>query len=231
MGFYASYAQGYVPPQVTELFNNVKVPFLMPQIFHNYEIGGWWHLYQNSVAIDWSLYRMLGTHEIISVRNADGSSENKNAGKTAHTGLELGLNYQPDHQLQIRLGGTAARHTFKTETQNGVLLDGKQMQAAPGFIANGSLTYRPDFAKGLYIQPEYQRVGSYFMDDANTAKYKGYNLLNLRAGYQWHKAEIWANALNVLNRYYATVATKSSYGYSYNLGMPFTLAIGLAFHF
>ena len=231
LGFYASYAEGYVPPQVTELFNNVKVPFLKPQIFHNYEIGGWLHLYKNTWGLDWSLYHMLGTNEIISYRNSDGSSENKNAGKTAHSGLELGLNYQPDHQFQVRFSSTLSRHKFQTETQNGIQLDGNQMQAAPRFLANASITYRPDFVKGLYFQPEYQRVGSYYMDDANTTKYNGFNLVNLRTGFQWHKAEIWVNAVNLLDNYYATVATKSSYGYSYNLGMPFTLTVGLAFHF
>lgn len=230
-GFYASYGQGYVPPQVTELFNNVKVPFLKPQVFRNYEVGGWLHLLKSTLGIDWSLYRMNGTGEIISVRNTDGSSENKNAGKTTHTGLELGLNYHPDHQWQIRLGGTIARHKFQKETQSGVTLDGNQMQAAPSFIGNGMLTYQPDFLKGFHASLEYQQVGSYYMDDANTTKYKGFEVLNFRAGYQYHKVEIWANALNLLNSYYADVATKSAYGYSYNLGNPFTLVVGLAFHF
>jgi len=231
IGFYASYGQGYVPPQVTELFNNVKVPFLKPQVFRNYEVGGWVHLLKSTLGIDWSLYRMKGTGEIITVRNSDGSSENKNAGKTTHTGIELGLNYHPDHQWQIRIGGTVARHKYQQETQSGVRLDGNQMQAAPGWIGNGTATYRPDFIKGLYASLEYQKVGSYYMDDANTTRYKGFGVMNFRTGYQYNKVEIWANALNLLNTYYADVATKSAYGYSYNLGNPFTLVVGLAFHF
>lgn len=230
-GFYASYTEGFVPPQVTELFNNVKVPFLDPQVFHNYEVGGWLHLLANKMRIDWSLYHMKGDGEIISVRNSDGSSENKNAGQTSHSGLELGLEYKPAHQWDIHLGGTVARHKFSQETQGGVILDGNQMQAAPGWIGNGSVTYQPDFIKGFHIGLEYQQVGSYYMDDANTTRYKGFEILNLRTGYRWNKAEVWVHALNLLDRYYANVATKSSYGYSYNLGNPFTLAVGIEYNF
>lgn len=230
-GFYLSYAEGFVPPQVTELFNNVKVPFLEPQVFHNYEVGGWLHLLSNTLQVDWSLYRMNGTGEIISVRNPDGSSENKNAGKTAHTGLELGLNYHPGHQWDLRLGGTVASHKFRRETQSGIVLDGNRMQAAPGWLGNAAIHYRPDFLKGFHIGLEYQQVGSYYMDDANTSQYKGFDVLNLRTGYQWKKAELWVSALNLLNQYYADVATKSSYGYSYNLGNPFTLSVGLQYNF
>lgn len=230
-GFYASYAQGFVPPQVTELFNNVKVPFLKPQVFENEELGGWLHLLSGKMQVDWSLYRMTGKGEIISVRNTDGSSENKNAGRTRHTGLEMGLHYQPGKQWDIRLGGTVARHEFQEETQGGFVLDGNRMQAAPGWLANGAVYYQPAFLQGFHIGLAYQQVGSYYMDDANTTRYKGFEVLNLRTGYRWGKAEIWVHALNLLDQYYADIATKSAYGYSYNLGNPFTLSIGLEYHF
>lgn len=230
-GFYASYAEGFVPPQVTELFNNVKVPFLDPQVFHNYEVGGWWHLLKNKMNLDWSLYRMNGTGEIISVRNNDGSSENKNAGKTSHTGLELGISYKPGRQWNLRLGGTLASHKFRKETEGGLVLDGNHMQAAPGWLGNGIISYTPDFINGFHISLEYQQIGSYYMDDANTTRYKGFQIINLRTGYQFGKAEIWIHALNLLDQYYADVATRSTYGYSYNLGNPLTLAIGLEYNF
>lgn len=230
-GLYTSFSEGYVPPQVTELFNNIKVPFLKPQVFYNYEVGGWWRLINHRLNIDWSLYQMDGKGEIISVRNPDGSSENKNAGKTRHRGVELGVNYQPAPQFQIRVGGTAALHQFKNETQNGLTLDGNRMQAAPSVVANGMFTYRPGYVPGLSVALEYQRVGSYYMDDANTAKYNGFTVLNLRTAYQWKQFEIWAQGLNLLDTYYATMATKSAYGYSYHVGNPFTLAVGLAYQF
>ena len=40
-GWYANYSQGFVPPQVTEMYTGVKVPNIHPSVFYNYEVGGW----------------------------------------------------------------------------------------------------------------------------------------------------------------------------------------------
>ncbi|HXO74740.1 MAG TPA: hypothetical protein VN824_05905, partial [Puia sp.] len=78
---------------------------------------------------------------------------------------------------------------------------------------------------------EWQHLGKYWMDDANTKQYSGFDVVNFRAGYQWRQFEIWANALNAFNKYYAALASKSTYGYSYNLGDPAEVTIGLSWHF
>ncbi|AYD47852.1 TonB-dependent receptor [Arachidicoccus soli] len=231
IGFYGNYAQGFVPPQVTDLFNNVKVPFLKPQVFDNYEIGGWISFVRNILYVDWSLYRLDGTNEIISVRNDDGSFENANAGKTRHTGIEYGLHFTPNQQWELRVSGTDAQHKFIQDIEKGVDYSGNEMSTAPHFLFNTEAVYHPAFIKGFRIGVEWQKMGSYFMDDANTTKYKGFNVFNLRAGYQMENVELWVNALNVLNKYYSDIATKSSYGYSYNLGNPFTIAFGVSYHF
>lgn len=231
IGFYGNYAQGFVPPQVTDLFNNVKVPFLKPQVFDNYEIGGWISFVQNILYADWSLYRLNGTNEIISIRNDDGSSVNANAGKTRHTGIEYGLHFKPNQQWELRISGTNANHKFIRDMENGADYSGNDMSAAPHFLLNAEAVYHPPFIKGCRIGVEWQKMGNYFMDDANTTKYRGFSVFNLRTGYEIKKLEIWANALNVFNTYYSNLATKSNYGYSYNLGSPFTIAVGIRYHF
>lgn len=50
---------------------------------------------------------------------------------------------------------------------------------------------------------------------------------NVRTGYVFGHWEAWVNTLNVLNRYYSVLATRSTYGYSYNLGAPRELTIGI----
>lgn len=231
IGFYSNYAQGYVPPQVTELFNNVKVPFLEPQVFDSYEIGGWVSLANHRLYLDWSLYNMEGKGEIISVRNDDGSFENKNAGKTRHTGLEYGLHYQPVSSWAFTLSGTWAKHSFLKESQKGQNLDGNLMSNAPHFLNNASLTFKPSSLPGLRASLECQSLSSYYMDDANTTKYEGFTVFNIRTGYNWQHLGVWVNALNILDRYYADIATKSAYGYSYNLANPFTISIGVQYQF
>lgn len=231
VGFYANYSQGYVPPQISELFNSVKVPYLQPQLFNSYEIGGWLSLIQNKLYAEWSVYLMNGTNEIISVRMDDGTTQNQNAGRTRHKGIEYGITYKPTSEWMIRLSATNARHTFVENVEKTGDYSGNVMSNAPAFIANAEVTYKPHYIKGFRIGAEWQHLDKYWMDNANTTQYNGFDVINLRAGYRYKRAEIWVNAMNVLNKYYAVIATKSAYGYSYNLGDPREWNVGVAYHF
>lgn len=231
IGVYANYSQGYVPPQVSELFNSVKVPYLQPQTFVNYEAGGWLSLLQHKLYADWSVYLMNGSNEIISVRQDDGTSQNQNAGKTKHRGVEYGITYRPDRQWMIRLSGTNARHTFTRYAEKGVDVSNNEMSGAPRFIANAEVMYKPAFFKGFRIGLEWQHLGKYWLDNVNTQRYNGFDVLNARSGYNIGRFEVWVNALNVLNKYYATFASRSAYGYSYNLGDPQEWNAGVACRF
>ena len=231
IGCYANYSQGYVPPQVTDLYNGVKVPYLRPQTFFNYEAGGWLALLRNKLYMDWSVYRMDGTNQIISVRQPDGTFVNQNAGKTRHVGVEYGVTVRPSEEWTLRVSGSNSDHWFIAQQENGQDYSGRQMAAAPHFIANAELTWRPVFLKGFRIGAEWQRLGKYWMDDANTKRYTGFGIVNFRTGYAYRGWEVWVNALNTFNKYYAALATKSTYGYSYNLGDPAEVTLGLAWHF
>jgi len=231
IGFYANYSQGYVPPQVTELFNSVKVPYLLPQTFFNYEVGGWLSLLQAKLYADWSLYLLKGTNEIISVRQDDGSYQNQNAGKTNHQGVEYGITYKPSPQWMLRLSATNAKHSFLQDVEKGIDYSGNEMAGGPHFIANAEAMYKPRFIKGLRLGAEWQHQGRYWMDNANTASYPGFDVFNIRAGYQVKQFEVWVNALNAFDRYYAAIASKSTYGYTYNLGDPREITAGVSIHF
>jgi outer membrane receptor protein involved in Fe transport len=231
MGVYANYSQGYVPPQVTDLYDGVKVPYLNPQTFFNYEAGGWLSLWKNKLYADWSVYLLDGTNQIISVRQNDGTFIDQNAGKTRHRGIEYGLSWKPSAEWTLRINASHSDHVFVVQYENNQDYSGNQMAAAPHFIANSELTWRPSFLKGFRIGAEWQHLGKYWMDDANTRQYKGFDIVNIRTGYQLHQWELWINALNALNKYYASLATRSTYGYSYNLGNPAEITIGLSYRF
>lgn len=237
IGFYVNYSQGYVPPQLTELYSSVKVaPYLLPQSFTNYEVGGWASLLNNNIYVDWSLYRLIGTNEIISVKQPDNTSVNENAGSTKHIGIEYGITYKPVKDLSIRISATNAKHTFIDNIVKGVNYNGKEMSGAPRFTGNAEVIYKPSYVKGLRVSAELQHQGNYFMDDLDLYKYKGFDVLNVRAGYQVKGFEIWVNALNATNLYYSVFSTKNatasgSAAYSYSLGEPREITVGLAYHF
>ena len=228
-GIYANYSEGFVPPQVSELYTGVKVPNINPSIFYNYEVGGWAELIKNKLSVDLSAYNLKGTNEIVSVKLDDGSFLNQNAGKTSHKGIELGLMAMPVKDISLRFGGAYSEHRFVEFVEKGTRYNGNQMHNAPNWMYNTELWYKPSFIKGLRVGAELQHIGSYYVDPLNTAKYKGYNVLNLRAGYQFKGLEIWLNVMNATDNYYSYITSKSSFGYSYQLADPRNFNIGFSY--
>jgi outer membrane receptor protein involved in Fe transport len=105
------------------------------------------------------------------------------------------------------------------------------MHGAPELTYNTEVWFKPRFAKGLRIGAEVQHVGEYFADPKNISKYEGYTTLNLRVGYEFKAMELWINALNVTDNYYANFVNKSAFGYSYNLADPRSINVGFSYDF
>ncbi len=229
-GLYINYSQGFVPPQVGELYRGVKVPNLNPATYSNYEIGGWAGFGNKKGRIDISLYRMDGSNEVISVKNDDGSRENKNAGETKHQGIEYNIQYEVIKGLRVRLGGSNASHTFIDYVEKGKNYTDKEMPGAPKWLANAQATYKPQKKlKDFRISLEWQHVNKYYMDAMNKKEYKGYDAFNLRMGYKYKSFELWANLMNLTNKLYATNASASAWGTSYRPGEPINLTLGVAY--
>lgn len=230
-GIYANYSEGFVPPQVTELYTGVKVPNLNAAVFYNYEIGGWMEIVKGLLSADISAYNLRGTNEVVSVKMDDGSYANQNAGKTLHMGIEAGLNANILNDLSFRISGAFSKHEFVDFIEKGVSYNGNEMSNAPKWIYNAECWYRPSYLKGLRLGAELQYVGKYFVDPKNTSSYEGYKVLNLRAGYRFKGVDLWLNLINAANRYYSTISSKSNFGYSYQLGEPRNINVGLSYDF
>jgi Outer membrane receptor proteins, mostly Fe transport len=226
-GVYANYSEGFVPPQVTELYTGEQVPDLHPSVFYNYEGGGWAEIIRNRLSAEISVYRLRGTHEIISVKQPDGSYSNQNAGETLHTGVEAGVQAKPVKGLSVRFSGAYSKHRFVDYTEKGVSYKNNEMNNAPNWMYNAEACYKPAFIKGLRISLEWQYIGSYFTDPQNTARYNGYDVLHCRAGCRFGAMELWVHVLNLTDNYYSYITTKSVYGYSYQVAEPRTLHAGL----
>ncbi|MFB6455138.1 TonB-dependent receptor [Chitinophaga sp. Hz27] len=230
-GLYANYSRGFAPPNISDLYQGVKVPVLQQATYNNYEAGGWFGFSHDKGYVDLSVYQMKGTNEIVSVRQADGSYENRNTGATTHRGVEWNVKYTPLKSIYIRTSGTYALHNFDAYTENGKTYDDNRMNGAPKWITNSEITWKPAILRGFRLGGEWQHIGSYYMDPANTATYSGYDLFNLRAGYGYKGFECWINCMNVGDRLYATTAEKSAYGVTYRVGPRQTFNFGIAYTF
>jgi len=227
IGGYLNYSQGFVPPQITEIYNAIRVPYLLPQSFVNYEIGGW--ILLNKLQAELSLYQLNGTNEIVSVRQPDGVNLNQNTGATKHIGIEYKIVFPINHVFILNINATNSIHQYQNTILKGVDISGKTMSAAPGFWANSSLQI--NWNKQLNSSVEWQHQSSYFMDEINQTKYPGFDLAHFRTNYSIKKNSFWIQILNLTNTYYSTMATKNfsvkgNAAYSYYIGEPRSIVFG-----
>jgi outer membrane receptor protein involved in Fe transport len=105
-------------------------------------------------------------------------------------------------------------------------------------LVNAELGYKP--ARNTRLSAEVQHMGSYFMNNANTVRYSGHELLNLRAQTKFGAWEAWVSIMNVLDTRYAEVASSSFSGagaYTPNTqdtftpGAPRTVLVGARYTF
>ncbi len=239
-GLYANYSVGFQPPETNGLYSSRQLSPLKQATFNNYEVGGWLSALNKKMFFEVSLYNLEGKNEIITQLLPDNTTQNQNAGATRHRGIEYSLTYAPVSSLSFRFGGTNARHTYidYSEVVNGtnVSYNGKTMNNAPNWIANSEITYKPNYFKGFRIAAEWQHLDGFFTNPANTKNYSGYNIYNLRMGYNFKNnvlkgAGIWFNALNITNALYATNVVSNQYGDTYTAAPPRVFTVGISYSF
>ncbi|GAB2976020.1 TonB-dependent receptor [Mucilaginibacter puniceus] len=239
-GLYANYSVGFQPPETNGLYGSRQLTPLKQATFNNYEVGGWLSALDKKLFFELSLYSLEGKNEIITQLLPDNTTQNQNAGATRHRGIEYSLTYAPVNSLSFRFGGTNARHTYidYSEVVSGtnVSYNGKTMNNAPNWIANSEITYKPNYFKGFRIAAEWQHLDGFFTNPANTKTYSGYNIYNLRMGYNFKNkdingAGIWFNALNITNALYATNVVSNQYGDTYTAAPPRVFTLGISYSF
>jgi len=236
---YANISEGFTPPEVSQLYGSNNVPNLKPATYNNYEIGLRMAFLDGALKLDSALYRLDGRDTIVSYTLAPGLHENRNAGRTRSQGLELGLNWTGG-QFDARLGTSNSTHQFmQYQASNTLDYSGKDMPQAPSNITTAELGYKP--VENARIALEMVQQGAYWMNNANTVRYDGHRLLNLRGHYHFSGGwEAWAQARNLTNKLYSNSASSSFSGVGvytpnkqnqYTVGAPRSLMVGLNYAF
>jgi len=234
---YANLSDGFTPPEVSQLYGKTGIPDLHPATFRNAELGLRLAFLGGALHLDTALYRLTGRDTIVSYTVTPGTSENRNAGRTRSRGLELGLNYD-GKQFDARFGTSLASHRYETYRVSPTLdYSGKEMPQAPRDMTSAELGFRP--MSGLRVALEVVHQGSYWMDNANTVRYGGHGLLNLRANYRMGQGwEAWLQARNLADKRYADSASSSYSGVGsytpntqnqYTPGAPRSIMLGLSY--
>lgn len=177
-----------------------------------------------------SVYRMRKQDDIVS--HVDPITTQRtvvNAGETLHRGIELGFGLPLARDWQIDASLSYAKHTYETWVVSGTAdYSGKEMESAPRTIANTRLGYAPGALNGGRVQLEWVRLGSYWLDAANTGKYDGHDLVNLRANYPFGKGmEVFGSISNLFDKRYAETADGTGAAPTYTAGLARLAVVGL----
>lgn len=173
---------------------------------------------------------MVKHDDILSLTNADGSTETVNAGETLHRGVETALGAEVARN--VRLDGSDSRSAHRYEEWRphaGLEYGGNGIEDAPRDLASVMGSWSPALLGGGALSLEWQHVGPYWMDAENTHRYDGHDLLHLRASVHVRdRFVLFGRMTNVADTRYAEgAAFTSARGEEFAPGMPRALYLGM----
>ncbi|MET0100534.1 MAG: TonB-dependent receptor [Sedimenticola sp.] len=215
LNLFANLAQSGQVPSEGEINDN---PNLEASIARNFEVG------LKGRARDWSFdisaYRTTVSDDIIQVYTG-WTSEFKNAGKTLKKGLEFSGRYDLAKHWSLGANYAYSDYTFVDFVESGSTdHSGNQIPYVPRLQYGLSLDY--NHPSGWKARVQSDSWGEYYMDNANTEKYDGYDFVtSLMVGYEKGPHSLTLNVENLFDKRYAVEVKKSSSGTrSYSAGSP-----------
>jgi len=172
-------ARGYRAPQATELYRLQKgqiVADLDSETLDSLELG--FKGNTDYLSYEITIYAMRKESFIF----RDASGFNISDGKTRHTGIESLLHWQATDQLSISANISWAQHEYDFDRSAGlgeIIKKGNEIDTAPPWLGGLRLQWQQNTHHAIEAEWVYQ--GSYFLNAANTHRYNGHSLLNLRS--------------------------------------------------
>jgi iron complex outermembrane receptor protein len=232
VNLYGNISTGFQTPQGSEISAN---PDLKALTVYNYETG-LKARFAGGHSIDLSVFYMKVNNEIVQTL-VEGESIYSNAGESEKKGLELTGKFQLLDGLFA--GGTYTYSDFKfkefTEVLRGTTYDwsGNKFPYIPKHQYSLFVYYK--HPSGLKFKVDTNTWGEYYMDNANSEKYKGYKFLtNALIGYEKKNLDITLDAYNIFDQRYAMEVTKDitkADPYSFRPGAAFSMMARVTYKF
>ena len=240
LSVFASYRAAFRAPSESQLFRQGAAEStvdLEPVKANSFE-GGVRTLIGGIMTLEATAYSMRLTDDILTFFDpGTGLRLTQNAGATSHRGVEVGVGMAPVPAVRLDASLAYARHRYEQWQARGGLdpvdYSGNEMELAPRFFGTARLTLRPDIVRDGTLAIEVVRLGSYFMDPANTHEYDGHTLLNLQANVPVYAGlDIVARVSNVTGERYAeTSSFNAQQGERFRPGAPRQVFVGAQYRF
>ena len=230
--WYATATRGFRPPESTELYRLQKqqnLANLRAEQLDSAELG--WRLASTEWSASLAAYAMRKRNVI--VRDASGFNVDNLA--TAHRGLEYQIDWRVNSAWKFGLSGTTAHHEYRGNAllEGGeTIRAGRDIDTAPRQLLTAVVTWTP--AASWQSNLRINRVGPYYLDAANSARYPGHTLLDWQVAKQIaaRRSGSWQlelAATNLLDRSYATRADIAFGDYRYLPGPGRSVFAGFKF--
>ncbi len=205
---YLSLSRGFRAPEATELYRlqrQQSVADLDSETADAAELGLRWR--GAAASLDLALFHMDKQDVIL----RDSAGFNVSGGRTRHRGLEYEADWAFADEWSLSAAGTFARHEYRftaTVEQGEQITSGNDVDTAPRDIH--ALRLRHDGA-WLEAELEWLWVGPYWANAANTARYGGHDVGNLRISVE--PARDWLLSLRVTNLADAAYADRADFAF------------------
>lgn len=225
---YANAARAFRSPDTNEIYRlqgTQNVADLDSEKANSYELGLRGALGEMNYAV--AVYHMEKENVIIQ----DSNRINISGAETRHRGVEINAAYNFSDSLSLTVAATYARHTYEGNVNPGVVrLAGLDMDTAPRVGGSAQLRWQISSARSLEL--EWVHMGTYYTDEANTARYPGHELANLR--YQADFNANWYYGANVTNLFDTDYAERADIAFGvdrYFVGEPRSVYLSIGRRF
>jgi len=230
---YGNISSGVQTPTEGEISDNPDLELVKVM---NYEMGA--KARHEKWTFDTAIYYSPVKDEIVSVIQ-DGITEYVNAGETKKKGFEFSGAYRLHDTLKLGASYSYTDYKFDEFTEpvrvgpTSVNVDrsGNRMPYIPEHQYSLFAHFR--HPSGLKFRVQTHTWGSYYMDNANTEEYGGYDFLtNMMLGYEKGRFDAALNVDNIFDKQYAVEAEKDTTGVKrYTPASPRSFIIRLTYNF
>jgi len=205
---YLTLARGFRAPEATELYRlqrQQSVADLDSETIDAAEVGLRWRT--ETASLDLALFHMDKDDVIL----RDSAGFNVSGGRTRHQGLEYQGDWAFAEDWSVSAAGTLARHEYRFTSlveQGEQITSGNDMDTAPRDIHALRLRYG---LPRIEAELEWLWVGAYWANAANTARYGGHDVGNLRIAFE--PLRNWTATVRVTNLLDTAYADRADFAF------------------